>query len=282
MNDYQKLIKNILENGVDRGDRTGTGTRSLFGQQLKYNPSLGFPVDTLRKHYPRIAVHELIWFLSGADNTRYLNDNGIKIWDLWTIKDDPEKKLGPVYGAQWRNWIGPDGVGIDQVAQVVDQIKNNPNSRRIIINGWNVGYLPDESLSHEDNIRAGKMVLPPCHTMYQFYVAKGKLSLQLYSRSSDLITAGNYNALTSILLLELLAHHCDLEVGEFIHTFGDVHIYHNFINDKITGELLKREPLPMAKLNINTKRANLWDYKFDDFEITGYKGHPPIKLDISV
>jgi thymidylate synthase len=264
MKQYHDLMKHILENGVEKGDRTGTGTKSVFGYQMRFDLSKGFPVITTKKLHLKSIIHELLWFLQGDTNIKYLKDNGVRIWDDWA---DDEGNLGPVYGYQWRNW--PDGKGgtIDQIEKLIDQIKNNPNSRRLIVSAWNVADV--------DN-----MALPPCHTFFQFYVANGKLSCQLYQRSADVFLGVPFNIASYALLVLMVAQVCGLEPGEFVHTFGDAHLYSNHFeqaNLQLTRDL---RPLPTMKLNPDVK--DIFDFKFEDFELVGYDPHPHIKGAVAV
>ena len=264
MKQYHDLMKHILENGVEKGDRTGTGTKSVFGHQMRSDLSDAFPVITTKKLHLKSIIHELLWFLQGDTNIKYLKDNGVRIWDDWA---DDEGNLGPVYGYQWRNW--PDGKGgtIDQIEKLIDQIKNNPNSRRLIVSAWNVADV--------DN-----MALPPCHTFFQFYVANGKLSCQLYQRSADVFLGVPFNIASYALLVLMVAQVCGLAPGEFVHTFGDAHLYSNHFeqaNLQLTRDL---RPLPTMKLNPDVK--DIFDFKFEDFELVGYDPHPHIKGAVAV
>ena len=264
MQNYLDLLRYIKENGTDKTDRTGTGTRSVFGYQLRYDLSKGFPLVTTKKVHLKSIIYELLWFLKGDTNVKYLQENGVTIWDEWA---DVEGNLGPVYGAQWRSWHGADGKVIDQMSEVIDQIKKNPDSRRLIVSAWNVAELP-------------KMALAPCHAMFQFYVADGKLSLQLYQRSADVFLGVPFNIASYALLLMMVAQVCDLEVGEYVHTFGDVHIYNNHFEQ--VEKQLSREPksLPMMKLNPEIK--NIFDFDFNDFTLENYDPHPGIKAPVAI
>ena len=274
MKAYLDLIQDILDNGTQKGDRTGTGTKSVFGRQIRFDLSKGFPMVTTKKLHLKSIIHELLWFIKGDTNTKYLNDNGVKIWNAWA---DENGDLGPVYGAQWRNW---NGEGIDQLAMVVDQLKNNPNSRRIMISAWNPSVMPDTSKTFTENVANGKAALPPCHAFFQFYVADGKLSCQLYQRSADVFLGVPFNIASYALMVMMLAQVCDLEVGEFVHSFGDVHLYNNHF-DQVELQL-SREPksLPIMKMNPNIK--NIEDFTFEDFELVGYEHHEHIKGKVSV
>lgn len=277
MKQYLDLLRDVMENGTDKGDRTGTGTRSVFGRQVRYDLAEGFPLLTTKKLHIRSILHELLWFLSGETNIRYLKENGVSIWDEWAT---PDGELGPVYGAQWRNWQGADGKTYDQVLALVDGLKNNPDSRRHIINGWNVALLPDEKQKPWENAAAGRMALPPCHVLYQFYVANGKLSASLYIRSNDLFLGNPYNTASLAFLTHMLAQQCDLDVGEIVLSIGDAHIYSNHFDQVETQ--LQRTPGPLPKLKIHRKPASILDYRFEDFEIIDYVAQPHIKAPIAV
>ena len=277
MKQYLDLLRDVMENGTDKGDRTGTGTRSVFGRQVRYDLAEGFPLLTTKKLHIRSILHELLWFLSGETNIRYLKENGVSIWDEWAT---PDGELGPVYGAQWRNWQGADGKTYDQILALVEGLKSNPDSRRHIINGWNVALLPDEQQKPWENAAAGRMALPPCHVLYQFYVANGKLSASLYIRSNDLFLGNPYNTASLAFLTHMLAQQCDLDVGEIILSIGDAHIYSNHFEQVETQ--LQRTPGPLPKLKIHRKPASILDYRFEDFEITDYQAQPHIKAPIAV
>ena len=277
MQQYLDLLKDIKENGTIKGDRTGTGTASVFGRQMRHDLTKGFPLLTTKKLHFKSIANELIWFLSGDTNTKWLNENGVKIWNEWATEDG---SLGPVYGKQWTQWPTKDGGSINQIEYVVNQLKNNPNSRRILFHGWNVEYLPDEGVSPQENAENGKMALPPCHLLYQFYVANGKLSAQLYIRSSDSFLGLPYNIASLSLLTHMLAQQCDLEAHEIVVSIGDSHIYSNH-NEQVE-EQLSREPTALPKLKINRKPDSIFDYKFEDFELIGYEAHPNIKAPIAI
>ena len=277
MKQYLGLLKQILETGTQRGDRTGTGTKSIFGAQLRFDLSLGFPLVTTRKVFFKGVIHELLWFLAGDTNIKYLTDNNVHIWDAWA---DEKGDLGPVYGAQWRAWQAPDGRRIDQVSNLIQQIRTNPNSRRHLVTAWNPAVLPDESISPPDNVRLGRAALASCHALFQFYVAEGKLSCQLYQRSTDCPVGQVFNIAQYALLTHLVAHQCDLAPGDFIWTGGDCHIYLNQIEG--VQEQLKREPRPLPRLTIKRRPASISEYRFEDFEITGYDPHPAIKYPVAV
>ncbi|WP_335989203.1 thymidylate synthase [Pseudoalteromonas sp. CH_XMU1449-3] len=277
MNIYLNLLKDVLENGTQKGDRTGTGTTSVFGRQIRHNLKDGFPLLTTKKLHFKSIANELIWFLNGDTNNKWLNENGVKIWDEWALEDG---SLGPIYGKQWTAWPTKDGGEINQIDYVVDTLKNNPNSRRILFHGWNVEYLPDESISPQENVKQGRMALPPCHLLYQFYVANGKLSGQLYIRSSDIFLGLPYNIASLSLLVHMLAQQCDLEPGEVIVSFGDLHAYSNHMEQ--IKEQMGREPKPLPQLKINRKPESIYDYKFEDFEVVDYDAHPNIKAPVAI
>jgi len=277
MKQYLDLLAHTLENGTLKGDRTGTGTRSVFGSQLRFNLSEGFPIVTTKRVHFKSVVHELIWFLNGDTNTKYLKENGVSIWDEWATE---EGSLGAVYGKQWRDWVAPDGRHIDQISHCIEQIKNNPNSRRIIFSGWNVADLPDESLSPQENVKKGKMALAPCHVLYQFYVAEGRLSLHIFQRSCDLFLGNPFNLASGSLLIHMMAQQCDLEPGELVWSGSDCHIYSNHIEQVKTQ--LSRAPKKLPQLKINRKPNSLFEYQFSDFELVGYEHHPRISAPIAV
>lgn len=264
MKQYHDLCTHILEKGVVKEDRTGTGTTSVFGYQMRFNLQDGFPLITTKKLHTRSIIHELLWFITGDTNVKYLQDNGVRIWNEWA---DEDGNLGPVYGAQWRSFPKPDGTTVDQLAQVIEQIKTNPDSRRLIVSAWNPGQLED-------------MALPPCHLMFQFYVADGKLSCQLYQRSADTFLGVPFNIASYALLTHMVAHVTGLEVGDFVHTLGDAHIYHNHLEQ--VKLQLTREPRPLPTLNILRDVSSIEDFRFEDFEIVGYDPHPHIKGEVSV
>jgi thymidylate synthase len=277
MKPYLKLLQDILEKGSRRADRTGTGTISLFGYQLRFNLDEGFPAVTTKKLHLRSIIHELLWFLRGDTNIAYLKAHGVTIWDEWA-NDDGE--LGPVYGAQWRNWIAADGRHIDQMAQLLQNIREKPHSRRHIISAWNPGLLPDESHSPRENAAAGLQALPPCHTMFQFHVADGRLSCQLYQRSADVFLGVPFNIASYALLTQMIAQVTDLKPGDFILTLGDAHIYLNHL-DQVELQL-SRQPFPLARMHLNPERRDLFGFQFEDFELRDYQCHPGIAAPISV
>ncbi len=273
---YLKLLDDILTHGVKKGDRTGTGTISVFGRMYRHDLRQGFPLLTTKKVHVKSILHELLWFLRGDTNIRYLKDNGVTIWDEWAT---PEGELGPVYGAQWRAWLGPNGESIDQVQALVDGIRAKPDSRRHIINAWNVALLPDEHQAPEVNAAQGRMALPPCHVMYQFYVAEGRLSCMLTQRSGDCFLGVPFNGASLAFLTHMVAQQCGLEVGEIVHSFGDLHLYLNHLEQARVQ--LAREPRPLPRLVIKRKPDSIFDYRYDDFEIVGYDPHPAIPAPIS-
>lgn len=264
MKQYHDLMERILNEGVQRGDRTGTGTLSVFGHQMRFNLADGFPLVTTKKCHLRSIIHELLWFLKGDTNITYLKANGVSIWDAWA---DENGDLGPVYGYQWRSWPTPDGGSVDQIAQVVDSIKNNPESRRHMVVAYNPAFVD-------------QMALPPCHAMFQFYVANGKLSCQLYQRSCDVFLGLPFNIASYAILTHMIAQQCDLDVGDFVWTGGDTHLYLNHIEQ--TKIQLAREPYPLPTLNLLRKPDSIFDYRYEDFEIAGYVAHPHIKAEVAV
>ncbi|MCE9679051.1 thymidylate synthase [Shewanella sp. AS1] len=277
MKTYLDLLQDVLENGTQKGDRTGTGTLSVFGRQIRHDLSKGFPLLTTKKLHFKSIANELIWFLRGDTNTQWLTDNGVSIWNEWALEDG---SLGPIYGKQWTQWPTKDGGAINQIDYVVDTLKHNPNSRRILFHGWNVEYLPDESISPQENVEQGRMALPPCHLLYQFYVANGKLSGQLYIRSSDIFLGLPYNIASLSLLVHMLCQQCDLEPGEVIVSFGDLHAYSNHMEQ--ISEQLTREPRDLPKLKIGRKPESIYDYRFEDFELEGYDAYPNIKAPVAI
>ena len=279
MKEYLDLMKDIIGTGSDRGDRTGVGTRSVFGRQLRFDLQDGFPLLTTKKLYIRAIIHELLWFLNGDTNIRYLQENNVSIWNEWASESGD---LGPVYGAQWRSWGCPDGSTVDQIALLIEQIKANPFSRRHIISAWNPADLPDEGITGQENVKNGKMALAPCHCLFQFYVADGKLSCQLYQRSADYFLGVPFNIASYALLTHMIAQQCDLEVGDFVHTFGDVHLYKNHLTDEIAFEQLKRVSGNKPKLKIKRKPDSIFSYQFDDFEIQGYEAQVSIRAPIAI
>ena len=278
MKQYLELLQKILDDGQVKDDRTGTGTKSFFGHQMRFDLQLGFPILTTKKIFFKGVVYELLWFLDGSTDNTELKDNGVHIWDEWEAEAGD---LGPIYGFQWRNWIDyNNGQHIDQIAQVIDQIKNNPSSRRIIVSAWNVADLPDESISPQENVRMGKMALAPCHAFFQFFVSQGKLSCQLYQRSCDTFLGLGFNIASYSLLTHMIAQQCELEVGEFIWTGGDVHLYLNHLEQ--ANQQLQRDPYPLPKLKIKRVPDSIYDYQYDDFELIDYQSHPHISAPISI
>ena len=274
MQQYHDLVKHVVANGTQKGDRTGTGTISVFGHQMRFDLSEGFPMVTTKKLHLKSIIYELLWFLNGDTNIKYLQENGVKIWDEWA---DENGDLGPVYGYQWRNWNGEE---IDQITELIETLKTNPNSRRMLVSAWNPSVLPDTSISFSENVANGKAALPPCHAFFQFYVADGKLSCQLYQRSADIFLGVPFNIASYALFTMMVAQVCNLEAGEFIHTFGDAHIYNNHIEQL---ELqLSRECRPLPKMILNPEIKNIFDFKFEDFTLEGYDPHPHIKGVVAV
>jgi thymidylate synthase len=277
MKQYLELMRHVKEHGVQKGDRTGTGTLSVFGHQMRFNLAEGFPLVTTKKCHLKSIVHELLWFLKGDTNTRYLTENGVSIWNEWATEDGD---LGPVYGYQWRNWPTPDGRHVDQIAEIVKLLKTNPNSRRIIVSAWNASDLPDETVSPQENVKQGRMALAPCHAFFQFYVADGKLSCQLYQRSADIFLGVPFNIASYALLTMMVAQVTGLQPGDFVHTLGDAHLYNNHLEQ---AELqLSREPYPLPEMHINPGVKSIFDFSFDDFELRGYQSHPHIKAPIAI
>ncbi len=264
MRTYLDLMQHVLDHGTKKSDRTGTGTLSVFGYQMRFDLALGFPLVTTKKCHIKSIIHELLWFLQGDTNTRYLKENGVSIWDEWA---DENGDLGPVYGKQWRSWATPEGRSIDQLSEVIAQIKNNPDSRRIIVSAWNVGDLD-------------KMALAPCHALFQFYVADGKLSCQLYQRSADIFLGVPFNIASYALLTLMMAQVCGLKPGDFVHTFGDAHLYLNHLEQ--TKLQLSREPRPLPAMKINPAVKDIFDFKFEDFTLENYDPHPAIKAAVAV
>ena len=274
MKQYLDLVKHVLKNGDYKGDRTGTGTKSVFGYQMRFDLNDGFPLVTTKKLHLKSIIHELLWFINGETNIKYLRDNGVKIWDAWA---DESGNLGPVYGSQWRNW---NNEKIDQISQLIDLIKNNPDSRRMLVSAWNPSVLPDTKKSFSENVMNGKAALPPCHAFFQFYVSNNKLSCQLYQRSADIFLGVPFNIASYALFTHMIAHVCNLDVGDFVHTFGDAHIYSNH-TEQIELQL-SRKPRKLPTLNIKRKVGSIFDFKFEDFEIINYDPHPHIKGKVSV
>ena len=274
MKQYLDLVNHVLKSGNEKLDRTGTGTKSVFGYQMRFDLSEGFPMVTTKKLHLKSIVYELLWFLKGDTNIKYLNENGVKIWDEWA---DSNGDLGPVYGFQWRNW---NNNGIDQIVDVIEALKSNPNSRRMLVTAWNPGVLPNTHKSFEENVANGKAALPPCHAFFQFYVHNNKLSCQLYQRSADIFLGVPFNIASYALLTEMIAHVCGYESGDFIHTFGDAHIYNNHIDQLNLQSSREIRKLPILK--IKRKVSDIFDFKFEDFEILNYNPHPHIKGKVAI
>ncbi|SHG91672.1 thymidylate synthase [Flavobacterium micromati] len=274
MKQYIDLVQHVLNNGCQKGDRTGTGTKSVFGYQMRFDLNDGFPMVTTKKLHLKSIIFELLWFLKGDTNIEYLQQNGVKIWDAWA---DSNGDLGPVYGHQWRNWNSEE---IDQIADLISELKTNPNSRRMLVSAWNPSVLPDTTKHFEENVANNKAALPPCHAFFQFYVSDGKLSCQLYQRSADVFLGVPFNIASYALLTMMIAQVCELKLGEFIHTFGDAHIYNNHFEQLELQLTREARPLPTMILNPNVK--NIFDFTFEDFKLEGYDPHPAIKGNVSV
>ncbi|NHF60960.1 thymidylate synthase [Flavobacteriaceae bacterium TP-CH-4] len=274
MRQYHDLLHHILENGNQKGDRTGTGTKSVFGYQMRFDLNEGFPMITTKKLHLKSIVHELLWFLKGDTNVRYLQENGVRIWNEWA---DDNGDLGPVYGHQWRNWNDDE---IDQIKEVVHTLKTNPNSRRMLVSAWNPSVLPDTSQSFSQNVANGKAALPPCHAFFQFYVADGRLSCQLYQRSADVFLGVPFNIASYALFTMMMAQVCGYKPGDFIHTFGDAHIYDNHMEQ--VQLQLSREPRPLPKMLLNPEVTDIFNFKFEDFTLVDYNPHPHIKAAVAV
>ncbi len=277
MKQYLELLQRVRTEGAPKGDRTGTGTYSVFGHQMRFDLGQGFPLVTTKKIHLKSVIHELLWFLRGDTNIAYLRDNGVSIWDEWA---DEKGELGPIYGYQWRSWPAPDGAHIDQIRQIVEQIKTTPDSRRIIVSAWNPADLPDERISPQENVARGKMALAPCHAFFQFYVRDGRLSCQLYQRSADIFLGVPFNIASYALLTMMVAQVCGLEAGDFIHTLGDAHLYSNHLEQ--ADLQLSREPFPLPAMKLNPDVRNLDDFSYDDFVIQDYQCHPGIRAPIAV
>ncbi len=269
MKQYHDLVKHVLENGTQKEDRTGTGTKSVFGYQMRFDLEEGFPIVTTKKLHLKSIIYELLWFLKGDTNIKYLQENGVKIWDEWANENGD---LGPVYGHQWRNWNSQE---LDQITELITTLKSNPNSRRMLVSAWNPSVLPDSSKSFSENIENGKVALPPCHAFFQFYVSEGKLSCQLYQRSADIFLGVPFNIASYALLTMMIAQVCELQAGDFIHTFGDAHIYNNHFEQ--VALQLSRNPKPLPKMKINPNVKNIFEFTFEDFTLEGYDPYPHIK-----
>ncbi|MCW8979527.1 MAG: thymidylate synthase [Marinobacter sp.] len=279
MKAYLDLMQDVVDNGFDKGDRTGVGTRSVFGRQIRFNLQEGFPLVTTKKVHLRSIIYELLWFLRGSTDNTWLQERKVSIWNEWALENGD---LGPIYGKQWRSWQCPNGEVVDQISEVIEQIRTKPNSRRLIVSAWNPAELPDESIGPQDNVREGRMALAPCHCLFQFYVADGKLSCQLYQRSADLFLGVPFNIASYALLTHMIAQQCDLDVGEFVHTFGDCHLYQNHLTDDIVFEQLKREPRALPTLVMKRKPASIFEYELEDFDFEGYDPYPGIKAPIAI
>jgi thymidylate synthase len=277
MRQYLDLLRHVRDHGDRKGDRTGTGTLSVFGYQMRFDLDQGFPLVTTKRIHLKSVIHELLWFLRGDTNTAYLKENGVSIWDEWATGDG---ELGPIYGYQWRSWPAPSGTHIDQITQVVEQIRTNPDSRRIIVSAWNPADLPDERVSPQDNVRAGRMALAPCHAFFQFYVCDGRLSCQLYQRSADIFLGVPFNIASYALLTMMIAQVCGLRPGDFIHTLGDAHLYSNHLEQ--ADEQLSRQPHPLPTLKLNPGVDDLLAFGYDDFELLDYEHHPHIRAPIAI
>ena len=274
MQQYQDLLRHILANGHKKEDRTGTGTISVFGYQMRFNLNEGFPVVTTKKLHLKSIIHELLWFLKGDTNIKYLTENGVRIWNEWANENGD---LGPVYGHQWRNW---NSEGIDQIQEVINTIHKNPDSRRMMVSAWNPSVLPDTSKSFAENVANGKAALPPCHSLFQFYIADGKLSCQLYQRSADVFLGVPFNIASYALLTMMIAQVCGLQLGDFVHTFGDVHIYNDHLEQ--VKLQLSRTPRPLPTMKLNPEVKDIFSFKYEDFSLEGYDSHPAIKASVSV
>lgn len=277
MKQYLDLMRHIRDQGVRKADRTGTGTISVFGYQMRFDLEQGFPLVTTKKCHLRSIIHELLWFLQGETNIAYLKENGVSIWDGWATQGG---ELGPVYGKQWRSWEGPDGAVVDQISDLVQQIKTNPDSRRLLVSAWNPTVLPDTRLSPRQNAEQGKQALPPCHCLFQFYVLDGKLSCQLYQRSADVFLGVPFNIASYSLLTLMIAQVTSLRAGDFVHTFGDAHLYLNHLDQ--VEEQLSRQPYPLPQMKLNPEVSNLFDFRFEDFELLGYQSHPHISAPVAI
>ncbi|MCB2264225.1 MAG: thymidylate synthase [Candidatus Thiosymbion ectosymbiont of Robbea hypermnestra] len=279
MQPYLDLLRDVIDHGADRSDRTGVGTRSVFGRQVRFDLARGFPLVTTKKIHLRSVIYELLWFLTGSTDNRWLRERGVRIWDEWACADG---QLGPIYGRQWRRWAGPDGAAIDQLAEVVAAIRADPDSRRLLVSAWNPAELPLPGLSPQENAARGRMALAPCHCLFQFYVQDGRLSCQLYQRSADLFLGVPFNIASYALLTHMIAQQCDLAVGDFVHSFGDLHLYRNHLTRDIVYEQLGREPRPLPRLVLPRRPASLFDYRLEDFRFDGYDPHPAIRAPIAV
>lgn len=277
MKQYLDLLRHVRDNGIEKSDRTGTGTRSVFGYQMRFDLREGFPLVTTKKVHVKSIIHELLWFISGETNIRYLKDNGVSIWDEWATV---EGELGPVYGKQWRSWEGPRGDTVDQLGWLVNEIRHNPDSRRLVLSAWNPTVLPDVRMSPRDNAAAGRQALPPCHCLFQFYVVEGRLSCQLYQRSGDVFLGVPFNIASYALLTLMVAQVTGLQPGEFVHTFGDVHLYLNHLEQ--ADRQLARDPLPLPVMRLNPDVRDLYAFRYEDFTLENYQHHPAISAPVAV
>lgn len=279
MKQYLDLLRDVVANGTGKSDRTGVGTRSVFGRQVRFDLARGFPLLTTKTIHLRSVIYELLWFLAGSTSNQWLNERGVRIWDEWAGLSG---ELGPIYGHQWRSWACPDGSIVDQMADLVQGIRTNPDSRRLLISAWNPAELPLDGFSPQENVARGRMALAPCHCLFQFYVCDGRLSCQLYQRSADLFLGVPFNIASYSLLTHMIAHQCDLNVGDFVHCFGDLHLYSNHLTQEIVFEQLRREPRTLPRLVIERRPASLFDYELEDFRFDGYDPHPAIRAPIAV
>ncbi len=277
MQQYLDLMRLVRDKGVEKGDRTGTGTQSVFGHQMRFNLAEGFPLVTTKKVHLKSIIYELLWFLKGDTNTRYLRDNGISIWDEWATDNGD---LGPVYGCQWRSWPLPNGGAVDQISELIEQLRTRPNSRRLIVSAWNPAQLPDESVSPQSNVEQGRMALAPCHAFFQFYVAEGRLSCQLYQRSADIFLGVPFNIASYALLTLMVAQVVGLAPGDFIHTLGDAHLYLNHLEQ--ADRQLQREPRALPQLTMNKAITDIFSFRYEDFHLEGYDAHPGIAAPIAI
>lgn len=277
MQQYLDFMRHVRDNGIQKGDRTGTGTRSVFGYQMRFDLGQGFPLVTTKKCHLKSIIHELLWFLKGETTLEYLRQNGVSIWDAWA---DASGNLGPIYGYQWRNWPTSDGRHIDQISELIQQIQSMPDSRRLVVSAWNIADLPDESLRPDDNVAQGRMALAPCHAFFQFYVADGKLSCQLYQRSADIFLGVPFNIASYSLLTMMVAQVCGLQLGDFVHTFGDAHLYSNH-TEQVELQL-SRQPFRLPVMKINQEVKDIFSFTYDDFELLDYQCHDAIRAPIAV
>jgi thymidylate synthase len=279
MQQYLGLLRDVIENGAERSDRTGVGTRSVFGRQMRFDLSRGFPLITTKKIHVKSVIYELLWFLSGSTHNDWLTERGVTIWDEWATESGD---LGPIYGRQWRSWGCPDGTTIDQISAVLRAVRTNPDSRRLVVSAWNPAELPLDGVSPQENVRRGRMALAPCHCLFQFYVQDGRLSCQLYQRSADLFLGVPFNIASYALLTHMVSQQAGLAVGELIHTFGDLHLYRSHLTEDIVFEQLRRDPRPLPRLRLRTRPPSLFEYDYEDFQFIGYDPHPAIRAPIAV